>query len=153
MKRILGIKRKSLAHGFAAVVLGSASLISVASAANDDSMIQSAGGISYITGGVGLDSIDRLTSLSSNFNLKLVFALRSGEYLSEVKVAISDMGGRTLLDTTTDGPWLLTKLPAGNYRIAATFGGNTEKRNISVGAGLRTVDFRWASEQRIALDR
>ena len=152
MKPIFGIKSKSLAHRVAAVVLGSASLISIASAANDDIM-QSTGGISYVTGGVGLDSIDRLTALSGNFNLKLVFALKSGEYLSEVNVTIADMAGRTLLDTTTDGPWLLTKLPAGNYRITATFAGSTERRTVSVGSGLRTADFRWAAEQRVASDR
>lgn len=147
MKRILGKKNsKSLAHSFAAILLGSASLVSVAST-NSDAIVQTAGGVSYVSGGVGTDSIGRLSSLASDFNLKLVFALKSGEYVSDVRVAIADTAGKTLLDTTSDGPWLLAKLPAGNYQIVATFAGVAVKRQIAVGAAkLRTIDFRWASE-------
>ena len=146
MKPILRMKRKSLAHSFAAILLGSASLVPVASA-NSDAIVQTAGGVSYVSGGVGTDSIDRLNSLASDFNLKLVFALKSGEYVSGVRVAIADAAGKTLLDTTSEGPWFLTKLPVGNYQIVATFAGNAVKRQVAVGAAkLRTIDFRWASE-------
>ena len=146
MKRILGMKSKSLAHGFAAIVLGSALLVPVASA-DSDAIVQNAGGVSYVSGGVGTESIDRLSSLAGDFNLKLVFALKSGEYVSDVKVSIADAAGRTRLDTTSEGPWLLTKLPMGKYQIVASFAGKAEKRTIAVGAGkLKTIDFRWASE-------
>ena len=146
MKRILGMKSKSLAHGFAAILLGSALLVPVASA-NSDAIVQTAGGVSYVSGGVGTESIDRLSSLAGDFNLKLVFALKSGDYVSDVKVNIADAAGKTLLDTTSEGPWLLTKLPVGKYQIVASFAGKAEKRSIAVGAGkLKTIDFRWASE-------
>jgi len=146
MKRIPGMKSKSLAHGFAAILLGFALLVPVASA-NSDAIVQTAGGVSYVSGGVGTDSIERLNSLASDFNLKLVFALKAGDYLSGVKVTIADAAGRTLLDTTSEGPWFLTKLPVGNYQIVATFAGKAEKRTIPVGAEkLKTIDFRWASE-------
>ena len=160
MKRITGTNGKSLAHGLAAILLGSAflasalvpalvpTLISSASANSDDAVVQKTpGGVSYVSGGVGTDSIDRLNSLARDFNLKLVFALTSGSYVSDVKVAIADAKGRMILDTTSDGPWLLTRLPAGNYQVVATLSGNTVKRQVAVGAGkLRTVDFRWVTE-------
>jgi len=156
MKPVPKMKRKSLAYGIAASLLVSAllvpalvpALISSASANSDDAVVQKTpGGVSYVSGGVGTDSIDHLSSLAGNFNLKLVFALNSGSYVSDVKVAIADAAGRTLLDTTSDGPWLLTRLPAGNYQIVATFAGNAVRRQATVGAAkLRTVDFRWASE-------
>jgi hypothetical protein len=135
----------------AAILLGSAllapALIPGASAAGDDAVVKTAGGVSYVSGGVGTDSIDRLNSLAGDFNLKLVFALKSGSYVSDVGVVIADAAGKTLLNTTSDGPWLLTRLPAGNYQIVATFAGHAEKRQVTVGAAkLRTVDFRWASE-------
>ena len=146
MKRILAMKSKSLAHGFAAIVLISALLVPVASA-DSDAIVQTAGGVSYVSGGVGTESIDRLSSLAGDFNLKLVFALKSGEYVSGVRVAIVDAAGKSLLDTTSEGPWLLTKLPVGKYQIVASFAGKAEKRTIAVGAGkLKTIDFRWASE-------
>jgi len=140
------MKNKSLAHGFAGILLGSALLVAVASA-NSDEVVQTAGGVSYVSGGVGTDSIDRLNSLAGDFNLKLVFALKSGDYVNGVTVTIADKAGQTLLDTTSEGPWFLIKLPAGNYQIVATFAGKTEKRTIAVGSEkLKTIDFRWASE-------
>ena len=145
MKRIPGMKYKSLAQCFAATLLGLASLAPVAGA--NDAIIQTTGGVTYVSGGVGLESIDQLTALSRDFNLKLVFALNSGVYVSDVKVAIADAAGRPLLNATSDGPWFLTKLPAGNYQIAATFAGTAVTRRVAVGAAnLSTVDMRWASE-------
>ena len=147
MKRILGMKRKSLAHGFAAILLGSASLTPIAIANSDDATFGTAGGVPYVSGGVGIDSSDRMSSLAGDFNLKLVFALKSGEYVSGVRVAIADSAGKSLVDATSDGPWFMTKLPAGNYQVVATLSGNAVKRQVAVGsAKLRTVDFRWASE-------
>ena len=146
MKRILGLKSKSFAHGFAAILLGSALLVPVASAKSDEA-VRTAGGVSYVSGGVGTDSIDRLNSLASDFNLKLVFALKAGNYVNGVKVSIADAAGKTLLDTTSEGPWFLAKLPVGNYQVVATFAGKAEKRTIAVGAEkLATIDFRWESE-------
>ena len=127
------------------MLLGTAALVPVANASSDE--VVRTGGVSYVSGGVGTDSIDRLSSLARDFNLKLVFAMKSGNYVSDVKVTIANAAGKTLLDTTSEGPWFLAKLPAGNYQIVATFAGNAEKRTIAVGAAkLRTIDFRWASE-------
>ena len=140
------MKSKSLAHGFAAILLASVSLVPVADA-NSDGVVQTAGGVSYVSGGVGTDARDRLSSLASDFNLKLVFALKSGDYVSGVRVTIVDAAGKTLLDTTSQGPWFLTRLPVGNYQIVATFAGNAVTRQIAVGAAkLRTIDLRWPSE-------
>ena len=129
-----------------AILLAVASLVTVATA-NGDESVQTAGGVSYVSGGVGEDSIDRLRSLTGNFNLKLVFAMKSGDYVNGVGVVIADAAGKTLLDTTSEGPWFLARLPAGSYQIVATFGGKAVKRQVTVGAAkLKTVDFRWASE-------
>jgi hypothetical protein len=150
MKRIFGIKGKSLAHGFAAILLGTASLVPALvpiAGADTGPVLRTSGGVSYVSGGIGTDSTDRLSSLAGDFNLKLVFAMNSGNYVSGVRVAIADAAGKTVLDTTSEGPWFLTKIPAGNYQVVATFAGNAVKRQVAVGASaLRTVDFRWASE-------
>lgn len=147
MKRNFRMKRNAIGRTFAAIMLGTASLVSAAATTGDDAVVQTAGSMPYVSGGVGKDSIDKLTSLAGNFNLKLIFALKSGDYLSNVKVAITDARGKSLLDTTSDGPWFLTKLSPGNYQIAASYAGATEKRTVAVGAEkLKTVDFRWASD-------
>ena len=129
-----------------ALLLASTALVSVAYTA-DEEAVRSSGGISYVSGGVGAPSTDRLSALAKDFNLKLVFALKSGDYVSGVDVTIADAAGKTLLKAKSEGPWFLTRLPAGNFKIAATLDGKTETRTVAVGAEkLRTVDFRWAGE-------
>ena len=145
MKRNPGMQYQSLAHCVAATLLGLASLAPVAGA--NDAIVQTTGSITYVSGGVGAESIDQLSALSKDFNLKLVFALKSGDYLSGVRVAIADTAGKSMLNTTSDGPWFLTRLPAGNYQVVATFAGTAVTRQIAVGAAnLSVVDMRWASE-------
>lgn len=131
----------------AAFFLGGAMLLSTGQAHGADATVKNTGGIPHVSGGVGDDSIAKLESQVRDFNLKLVFALQSGNYVSDVKVVIADAKGKTLLDATSTGPWFLARLPAGNYQIAATFAGKEVKRPVTVGkAKLQTVDFRWAAE-------
>ncbi len=146
MKTIFGIKKDLISYSFAAIILGSTSFVSIAST-NSEAVFQTSGGINYVSGGVGDESIGRLNALSSNFDLKLVFAMNSGEFASAVRVVITDIKGVTILDTTSEGPWFFTRLPAGNYHVAATFAGKTVTHQAAVEpTKLRTVDFRWASE-------
>jgi hypothetical protein len=146
MKPIIASKRKSLAYGIAAVLLGTAS-IAFAAGADGDAIVHSAGGVSYVSGGVGTESADRLASLAGDFNLKLVFAMKSGAYVTGVRVGIADAAGKTLVDAMSDGPWFMARLPAGDYRVVATFAGNAVKRQIAIGTvKLETIDFRWGTE-------
>lgn len=143
MKPMSAVKNTFLACSLAAALLGSAS---VAGAADAEPVVQTAGSVSYVSGGVGSESIDRLSALSSQFNVKLVFAINSGEYVSDVGVVISDGKGRKVVDAVSEGPWFLVRLPAGNYQIVATLAGKAEKRQVVVGATkLMTMDFRWSA--------
>lgn len=141
------IQNRMISRSFAALLLSSTLILFTGNAISADATVQTSGGISYVSGGVGDDSIIKLNTLAGQFNLKLVFALQSGNYVSDVQVAIADAKGKTLLDATSAGPWFLAKLPAGNYQIVATFEGKAVKRSVTVGkAKLQTVDFRWAAE-------
>lgn len=143
MKPIRRMKNNWLACCAAAVLLGSTTL---ASAADAEPVVQTSGSVTYVSGGVGTESLDRLSAMSSDFNLKLVFAMNSGEYVSDVRVVISDAKGQTLVDAVSNGPWFLTRLPAGTYKIVATLAGKAERREIAVAATKSaTVDFRWAA--------
>lgn len=147
MKSIQGFTSGTFVRGIAALLLGSAMLLPAGNAISADATIQTTGGISHASGGIGDDSIARLNALAGQFNLKLVFALQSGNYVTDVRVVIADAKGKTLLDATSAGPWFLAKLSPGNYQIAATFEGKAVKRPVTVGkARLQTVDFRWAAE-------
>ena len=141
MKPMKALKNKLLAASIAALLLGSASLVVAADA---EPVIQSNANVSYVSGGVGDESLDRLNAIAGQFNVKLIFAMNSGEYVSNVRVEITDSKGRNVVDARSDGPWFLARLPVGHYQLVATLSGQAEKRQLDVGANkLSTVDFRW----------
>jgi len=98
------------------------------------------------SGGIGLDSQESLKAREKDFNLKLVFTLVEGNYLSDVGVTIKDAAGRILLEHVADGPFFLARLPSGTYSVSARYDGKTQTRKVSVTAGrLRTEYLRWPS--------
>jgi hypothetical protein len=134
--------RKALA----AMFLASAALLPF-TVANADEQVQQAGAVTFVSGGVDDASLDRMKSMVPGFNLKMVFALNSGAFLSDVNVTIADARGNQVLQTKSEGPWLLARLPAGTYQVVATEGGNAVRRTVTVGAGKASdLEFRWANE-------
>jgi hypothetical protein len=97
-----------------------------------------------VSGGVSLNARDTLRTTERNANVKLVFALNTGNYVSDVQVKVVDPAGRVVIDDTSNGPWLLAKLPPGTYTATATYNGKAVTQKVSVGkSGLRTAQFRW----------
>ena len=86
--------------------------------------------------------------MEKDFNLKMVFALKSGAYLAEVSVTIIDAtNNKVMLDTLAEGPWFLARLPAGTYQVNASYRTNVERRTVAVGAAtLSTIELRWPNE-------
>lgn len=98
----------------------------------------------YISGGAGADAREELLAKEKEYNLKIIAAEKSGDYLAGVKVVIESARRAQLLDTTMEGPILLAKLAPGTYTIRATSDGQTLTRTVTIPAqGLRQVDFRW----------
>src|SRR5688572_10076755 len=83
-------------------------------------------GVSFVSGGVGENSVAALRARESEFNLKLVFTLTEGEYLADVGVKISDTAGKTVIEHVTDGPIFMARLPPGTYTVAATYSGRPQ---------------------------
>ncbi len=78
-------------------------------------------GLAFISGGVGQDERETMSSRRNQFSLHLTAAAkRSGAYLGDVQIRIVEAAsGRIVLETTMDGPWLLVGLALGEYRIEA----------------------------------
>lgn len=103
-------------------------------------------GISYVSGGVGLEERQCLAPMERDYNLKMVFALKSRPYLADEMVKIQDQQGNEVFQRMADGPWLLVKLPAGNYKVTVSREGHTtEVRNVVVGNGMQVEHFVWKS--------
>lgn len=100
--------------------------------------------VAYVVGGVGASGRAEIEAVQDQYSLKLVFAYTNGDFLADVEVVITDAAGNRLLATDADGPWLLAKLPAGSYQVAATVDGETKTQQVSVPAsGLKTVNILW----------
>lgn len=109
--------------------------------------VQNVDGVTYVSGGVGDESMAQLTDIEKQFDLKLFLVGQSGTYLSDVSIAITDAEGKAMLQTTSDGPVLLVNLPTGAYMIRASKNGNRLNHIINVNLGqLRTTYIRFPGE-------
>jgi hypothetical protein len=105
---------------------------------------KASGNVPAVSGGVSLNARDNLRAQERDANVKLVFALNTGNYISDVQVKVVDSKGSVVIDDISNGPWLLAKLPAGSYTATASYNGKSVTQKFSVGkAGLRTAHFRW----------
>ena len=101
-------------------------------------------GVPAVSGGVSLNARDNLRSQTPPHNVKMVFALNTGNYVSDVQVKVTDRSGRVVLEDVSNGPWLFAQLPPGSYTATATYNGAPMTHRFTVGkGGVRTAQFRW----------
>ena len=100
--------------------------------------IQTAQGVKYYNGGVGIDERSEMTQI---FPLKVVFATEKGLYLNDADVKFVDSSGKEVLRVQADnGPWLVADLPLGTYTVEATLEGTTvSARGVRVKEGSRRI--------------
>ncbi|HEY4318868.1 MAG TPA: carboxypeptidase-like regulatory domain-containing protein [Herbaspirillum sp.] len=115
------------------------------------------GNASFVSGGIGIDQSEAMKAAASKYSLELIFSARkdrnapgasagaSAAYTADVKVKITDHSGKTVIDTVSQGPYLLANLPDGVYRVEASADGasKTQQTTIRKGAHQRLV-FSWA---------
>ncbi|HEY1506832.1 MAG TPA: hypothetical protein VGF92_21190 [Stellaceae bacterium] len=106
---------------------------------------QQQGDITFVSGGAGEEDRDTLKQVEGQYNLRLLFAARNGDYLANVAVTLSDKSGGAMLDTIAEGPIFYAHVPPGRYRLTVSNQGQTQSRDISVGNGAVRQDFYWAS--------
>ena len=100
--------------------------------------------VPVVSGGVSVNARDNLRTQPPEHNVKMVFSLNTGNYVSDVHVKVTDASGRALIDDVSNGPWLMAKLPPGSYTATASYNGKPVTQRFSVGkSGVRTANFRW----------
>lgn len=79
---------------------------------------QTSDSVTWLTGGVTLEERDAIREQAGDYNLWIWLARTgSGYFLADVRVSVEDAAGHPVLDTVTDGPWLLARVPPGRYTI------------------------------------
>ena len=110
---------------------------------------QTQGGVTYVSGGVGEEQTQAFESAASRYPWALEFAIKHApraEYTAHVHVVITDAQGTRLLDTHSDGPFLLAKLPVGRYTVTAERHQQTLTRTVHIANHKPThVMFLWAA--------
>lgn len=106
------------------------------------------GAVAFRSGGVGEDEAAAMKQAAARYPLELQFyrKMKDGhdEYLAGDKVSIRDRHGNVMLHTTTDGPFLLARLPAGLYTVSASDDGIAKEHPVDVVPGKhRRVTFEW----------
>jgi len=108
---------------------------------------QSQGDITFVSGGVGLDEVAAMQALKPDYNLQLLLTLKSGEYLSDVNVAIFDNKGNPALETITLGPMLWVNLKPGNYTIKGQLDEQIIQKKVVVNRNKHTsLHLVWPKE-------
>jgi hypothetical protein len=108
--------------------------------------VQVSDGVSYVTGGVGLEESTTIKKMRQDYPLTMVFAETTSDgrnqYLYGVQVEI-EKGNGLLFATETEGPYLLVRLPPGSYRVTASHNGVAKIQTISVGTKPKQVGWAW----------
>ena len=109
--------------------------------------VQKSGDVEYLSGGIDKDEATAFQAESRNWPLALQFAVTGGQraqFASDVQVTLRGAGGRSVLQTTTTGPFLLVRVPPGSYAVEAVLEGVARRRQVSVkrGASAKAM-FSW----------
>jgi len=90
-------------------------------------------GLPYVTGGISRGERETLGSRRGDFSLWVVTAAKkSGAFLADVQVRITDRSGKVVLDTRMDGPWLLVALGAGEYQVETRHDSQTRVKTTRI---------------------
>ena len=104
-----------------------------AGTANAMTEAKTAQGEPYVSGGIALEERDALNARRADFSLWIAAAAKkTGSYLAEVRVRITDAAGKAVLDTKLDGPWLLVNLKPGRYAVEASFRQQTLRKTTTI---------------------
>jgi len=105
------------------------------------------GAATYLSGGIGQDEATAIQHEASKYPVELEFVVKAqprDEFTADVHVKVTDNHGKQILDTVSNGPFLLAQLPNGHYRVDAMKNGQTKTRDMTVKAGAHQhLIFEW----------
>ncbi len=130
-----------------AAALGTLIATGFAQAATALPPVHKSGHVEYLSGGIGHAESAAIERASKEWPLTLEFAVKEkqhAEFAADVKTVVRDAKGHTVLQTDSNGPFLLARLEPGQYAIDATLGGKTLHEKVAVKRGQPAkAEFLW----------
>lgn len=117
---------------------------------------QHQGAVAYLSGGIGHDEAQAFQKAAEQWPVMLEFAVKErgakrDAFLANVSVQITGARHAVLLDTVSDGPFVLARLQPGHYQVTARFDGKTMTRTLDVGPkGTARALFVWPQAAEMA---
>ena len=96
------------------------------------------GGVTWMSGGIGLDESQAMQQAARDWPLTIEFARHDGarsDYLADVEVLVRDSRGHEVLGTRAQGPFLMARLAPGRYTVEAARGDQVLRRDVQIRAG------------------
>lgn len=130
------LKQQRLALSLGAALVAGAAWFSIAHAQLPQA--ETYQGVEYVSGGFGSDMSEAFKAAQSQYPLALTFAAVDEDggarpYVAEVRVVVKKKDGATVLEVPSAGPYLLARLEPGSYNVEATYQGETQTRQVTVG--------------------
>ena len=98
----------------------------------------------YMNGGIGAGEQASIKATASDYNLQLLFSQgASGEYISDVKLDITDSAGASVFSLPAAGPMTNVKVPPGKYRLSAVYNGQAQTRQLTLAGQPTKLSIRW----------
>ncbi len=142
-----GLVRRLPRQIMACALLAGAALLSTAQAQLPPEQTQN--GVTYISGGIGQEESSAFKQAKSQYPLALTFATTSegsaaSPYAADVQVVIRNAQDSSILNAKASGPYFLAKLAPGQYKLFATYKGETQSRDITIkDSGTTDIKFTW----------
>jgi hypothetical protein len=98
---------------------------------------QRVGDVAFVTGGVGDDEAAAFKQAMAAYPLTIEVVRNvagTNQYTSSVQVQVAKRSGAVVLSTQAEGPFVLVRVPPGDYQVQATLNGRTMTKDVSVGA-------------------
>lgn len=102
-------------------------------------------GIRYATGGIGQDEVEEMRLIAKQFSLNIVFSEGAlGRAIDGANVEILNDQGKLIFAIDAANPLLYVDLPAGKYKVLATYNGLKQGVVVNVlGKGNQRLILNW----------
>lgn len=131
----------------AGAALASALAVSPVRAQDELVVVEQTRVTTYVNGGIGSNEEQQMHKMAKDWPLRMIFSERKdNEFVADVRLLVTDTKGNPYLQLSGAGPMTYAMLPAGKYRVTASFKGMSETREVTLdGKTGRDVYFHWKS--------